>query len=87
MTTFKEGQRVVVSIRNAADYSGNAGRLMHGHTGVVEKVKPGYVTSRTPKPGYLVLFDDPVAIEAYPNSSPITAFWFEAHDLRAETSS
>lgn len=83
MRTFLEGQRVVVSIRDEKGYSGDAGRLMHGHTGVVEKVKPGYVYGPTPKPGYLVLFDEPVAIQAYPGSAPITAFWFEAHNLRA----
>lgn len=84
--SFKEGQRVVVLIRNEKDYSGNAGRLMHGHTGTIEKIKGEYVYWPTPKPGYLVLFDEPVALEAYGNSLPITAFWFEAHDLRAEGS-
>lgn len=87
MTTFKEGQRVVVSIRDEKDYSGGSGRLMHGRAGTVEKVKEGYVTWPTPKPGYLVLFDEPVAFEAYPDSAPITAFWFGALDLRAEGSS
>jgi hypothetical protein len=39
VTTFKEGQRVIVSIRDAADYSGDLGHRMHGRAGAIEKGK------------------------------------------------
>lgn len=82
MNKFKEGQRVVVKITKPDDYAGGAVEAMDGRAGVVEKVKEGYVY-HPPAPGFLVQFDEP-APAWHSHSMPMTAFWFEAHDLVAE---
>src|SRR3989304_3012502 len=79
---FTEGQRVVVSIRDENDYSRDAGRRMHGHAGVIEKVQEDYV-HRDLRMHYLVAFDEPVP-SWHSYSADVTAFWFVAHDLKAE---
>lgn len=77
MTAFLEGQRVVVSLRDANDYR----RLMQGLTGTIEEVKKVYVKWPAPVPGYLMRLDN------VPPGHPGAAFWFEAHDLREEGAS